>query len=474
MDECTLLDVIVDHSNILKNLPGELLDSILSVDPKAILMTDKDDNFLARLIAHKRLDQPKKTELVETVIGFMKRRGQTLRSLGQEAAKFLAEHETDAGIEPDADLKADEPGTKCIQAAFDFSFARKESPLPIPVTLLEQLVSLATSGMLAERRPETRLTPLHQTVDYQLSLYDPKGQLSLAKLLLDKCEETILVGVQKGTKLNDGMDKPKSKLPEGLKPKFEHGYQVPRITGGASSKGDSILEQSKNEETARRVHSTHSGIPNGAINIPEKEGREKEVRIKGGRQRPSIADRRSTGTGASLGTIEVTGETEDKADTTSKQLLKELGLRFLRSTLNPELQSKRKGPAGGAEAGSTSNDTDELDAFFGKEKRNTGKKEGYGTLTKEPIDSYFSSYQYNPVLRHFTLCQVTIQLKTRGRSRQDYTDQLYFLWWLRERGVEKILKVIVDDMAKPHRDDEIEEALAGKGKGSSFKVEVLD
>ena len=96
---------------------------------------------------------------------------------------------------------------------------------------------------------------------------------------------------------------------------------------------------------------------------------------------------------------------------------------------------------------------------------------------EETVDSFFNRYQYNPVLRHVTLCQVSIQMKKMDRGRQVYTDQLYFLRWLRGRGVEKILKVIVDDKTKPHRDEEIEEVLAGKGArppAKSFDVEVLD
>ncbi|KAK1757348.1 hypothetical protein QBC47DRAFT_399689 [Echria macrotheca] len=53
---------------------------------------------------------------------------------------------------------------------------------------------------------------------------------------------------------------------------------------------------------------------------------------------------------------------------------------------------------------------------------------------------------------------------TRGRS-----DMLYFFQWLREKGVERILKVIVDDSkSPPHSDEAIEMSL------KPFRVEVLD
>jgi hypothetical protein len=83
-------------------------------------------------------------------------------------------------------------------------------------------------------------------------------------------------------------------------------------------------------------------------------------------------------------------------------------------------------------------------------------------MTKQTVDSFFQRYNYNAVLRHVTLCRVNIEFP-QERGRPEYKgDQLYFLHWLRGRGVEKILKVTVDDMEKPHRDEEIEEVLSGR------------
>jgi hypothetical protein len=46
---------------------------------------------------------------------------------------------------------------------------------------------------------------------------------------------------------------------------------------------------------------------------------------------------------------------------------------------------------------------------------------------------------------------------------------IFFFQWLRDKGVQRILKVIVDDLQEPaHSDEAIEEALKG------FSVEILD
>ena len=415
-DGCTLLHYILTNATLLGVFPGDLMDSILSMDPKAILMTYKDDNPLAKLIANKDLDPEKRAELAGRLIGFMKRQGETLLSLGSKASEFLS---LQGGDDDDGEeVKAHEPGARCIQEAFNFNFAKNQGQLPIPIRLLKELVSLATSDMLSERNTD-QLTPLQQTVDYQLSLYElsldePKGQLDLARLLLDKYEDGISDRVKKYTRLR--MPKKEIKLPNELSvygwhkftaerrkqligagtigkilngvapppPSDQSQPQAPSLArsqnrGKSKSKpyrdtkdielvsvgeihGD--LDKSEKEKTAGRVRSPHPGTPNGI------DGSEKP-----GRQRPSVAEKRILSNNSAA---EVTKAHENEADQTSKDLLKELGLRFLRSTLNLDLQSRRKraaasggegGGEGGAEDGFDGDDTDDLDRFFGKVKK---------------------------------------------------------------------------------------------------------
>jgi hypothetical protein len=198
---------ILDHGKVVQKLPPELLDNILSRDPKAILMPydDDGDSFLSHFIKNKSLDQAKKAELVGKILEVMIRQEETLRSLGESLGENLPDYYDRVEIEG--------PGTKCIQAAFNFNFgqAQRQGPLPIPVDLLKRLVNLATSNMLQGKKEDNNPTPLQQIADYQMSLHDHKGQLDLARLLLDKCEEAIWDRVAKGTKLQ--LPKNQERLP---------------------------------------------------------------------------------------------------------------------------------------------------------------------------------------------------------------------------------------------------------------------
>ncbi|KAI0400345.1 hypothetical protein F4802DRAFT_610152 [Xylaria palmicola] len=421
----SVLHSILHNSTIFQKLPAELLKTILSNDPTAILMPfGGRDGFLTELInINFNHDQGKTTKKTEI----------TLYSLGEKACNTL--HNEDPTITHDHE----EPGAKCIQAAFSFNFAptQRQGPLPIPMDLIQELVKLATSGMLKGKKEDNGITPLQRTVDYQLALHDREGQLQLARLLLDKCEESIWDRVAKGTMLA---------LPRSGQ----------RLPNEASVYGWHQFTQAHWQR--------HVGA-----NIKER--------------RPSPFNRGTTTTGITNNS-NITLDMVRCANVASSELLKELGLRFLRSTLNDDLGPQRKEFVSGGESGMDGVVTDEdvLEAFFGKHDRkyyftlDIRKKEGYGTIPKQMIDSFFQRYNYNAVLRHVTLCRVNIDFKEQ-RGRQISTDQLYFLRWLRARGVEKILKVTVDDMEKPHRDDEIEEILAdskNRSSAKSFNVEILD
>lgn len=108
------------------------------------------------------------------------------------------------------------------------------------------------------------------------------------------------------------------------------------------------------------------------------------------------------------------------------------------------------------------------------------RKRVYG---HEAIAKLIDRYTFYPILRHITLPPLTIKPPPRPNKSDDkysYTDQLLIFEWLqKKKGVKKIFKVIVDDMERPHRDEDIVNVLAGKGmrgpaKLQSFDVEILD
>jgi hypothetical protein len=97
----------------------------------------------------------------------------------------------------------------------------------------------------------------------------------------------------------------------------------------------------------------------------------------------------------------------------------------------------------------------------------------YNNLTETAVTKFFSG-PYSPTLKLVALPRVRIREETKGKSEK-YTDQLFFLHWLRKKHVKKILKLIVDDSCKPHNDEDIEKVLLGASAPvSSFDVEILD
>lgn len=102
-----------------------------------------------------------------------------------------------------------------------------------------------------------------------------------------------------------------------------------------------------------------------------------------------------------------------------------------------------------------------------------------GRIKESVVKEFFSTRQVNTTLRYLSIPQVEVELEPDPLSSTvtEYPDsRMFFFDWLRtEKKVEKILKVIVDDMVKPHRNEAIEEAIGEKGlnKTHSFGVEIL-
>ena len=102
-------------------------------------------------------------------------------------------------------------------------------------------------------------------------------------------------------------------------------------------------------------------------------------------------------------------------------------------------------------------------------------------MQESHVRQFFKDRKINRILRYVSLPQATVTLmpdpKTKSIPTNKYTDNrlFYFDWLHKDMGVEKILKVIVDDMEKPHGDEAIEEAIGGTGTlKHSFDVEILE
>ncbi|KAF4961920.1 hypothetical protein FSARC_9961 [Fusarium sarcochroum] len=123
---------------------------------------------------------------------------------------------------------------------------------------------------------------------------------------------------------------------------------------------------------------------------------------------------------------------------------------------------RRQNPESAAHSLNVSGEsTKELWFDFGPPKR----------LTKRDFRNHFKHLQFDTVLQYVAFPQIELDDRKQmpdprfaGRN-----DMSFFFDWLKNRGVTKIIKVIVDDLQSPsHSDEMIEKSL------EPFKVEILD
>lgn len=91
--------------------------------------------------------------------------------------------------------------------------------------------------------------------------------------------------------------------------------------------------------------------------------------------------------------------------------------------------------------------------------------------TEKEFRKHFSHLKFDTVLHYVAFPQIGfIQDDDSDNPRQRSRKDMAILFqWLRDQGVRRIIKVIVDDLGKPcHSDEDIENALDG------FEVEILD
>jgi hypothetical protein len=165
----TLLYRLLSHPETAKNCPKEIWSEIISHNPKTILAVFQGRVPLEQAIAHG----------LSTVVNLM------IGHLEREQALSFKNYPSE--------------GLKCIKAAFDF-YSGDGRLLPIPMDLIQRLVTLATPQMLSTRGA---VIPLHEAIRYEVGVADSKGQQQLVKTLLEKREDTVTFMVEKGFKFNE-------------------------------------------------------------------------------------------------------------------------------------------------------------------------------------------------------------------------------------------------------------------------------
>ncbi|KAK6227481.1 hypothetical protein QIS74_01036 [Colletotrichum tabaci] len=498
-DGHTVLHRFLYDGSMAENCPPEVFRAILSYRPECILMYDDKEVPLVEFIRRRS------ETMTRAIIEFM---ASDVKSFS--LAKLCEEVED---LFPD-DYGMKERGREVVQAAFDFY--DKGQLLPLDIELLEMLVRLATPDML-RKGLGSELSPLEQALRYDVSVKQPGRQLALVRLILDKCEESINDVVNERAKLKVGPGKTEvspckrsvyqwhvatreswHRRRDEQMQSDANGITRPAGPQQANTNGGLLEERQRMKGTLLskpgppgKLYSIPGINSTAPMSRPEDASTSKHVRGLSSNLRPGPNKQHAIQAGQEkegqhrplqprIGPMNrrmasetrVTKQEIDAADEASKSVLRELGLRFLRWTLF----NRGSGDV-------TLEET--MQSFFGTEKQHyyfaMDLTKVYQDMTEPLVKSYFSQRKHYHVLRHVVLPRARILLENESdKSTQlRYTDQLQFFRWFRSWGVEKILKVVVDDRAHPHRDEEIEEVLAGlRGKEPlhqrSFDVEVLD
>ncbi|KAK1638700.1 hypothetical protein BDP81DRAFT_422513 [Colletotrichum phormii] len=505
-EDGTVLHQFLRDAKRADNCPAEVLNAILRKFPEAILMN------LSGAIPLLEFIRRRSRKMVRVVIEFMAQdmKNHNLASLAMATFGLAETCFEDNEQNPDTM----EAGREIIRAAFNFSEKPNEL-LPVDIDLLEILVNLAAPEMLSKSIDE--LSPLEQVLRFDLCISDPERQLALVMLILDKCPDSICDLVTKEVRLQPWKANSSLRQPEYSVYRwhiatrdFWHDQYARQMSASAQAQPDPSdrlaapeiasergLERTQakpgmmlkgpvpasyprgpslfsNFDAGRpgKPNILKPGRPSMIMDQPSVlEGRGKEGQVS---RRPLL---RNGGPPSRRKPKEIrfTRQDVEAADKASDEICKELGVRFLRSTVFHSDETKNA---------FREVDT-EIQRFFGDHEKHyyfamdTAKE--YRDMTEAQVRNYFGKRDHYHTLRHVFLQPATILLENdqktpNGSSR--YTDHLQFFNWFREWGVRKIFKVVVYDGDHPHRDEEIEKALAGfvhgKKKYPSFDVEVLD
>ncbi|WDK15202.1 hypothetical protein CGRA01v4_06483 [Colletotrichum graminicola] len=153
-------------------------------------------------------------------------------------------------------------------------------------------------------------------------------------------------------------------------------------------------------------------------------------------------------------TIEQDSQSEEDRENASRQIGEQLKLHYLRTQTPDRIVHLLHSPE--------ERERKEMWFDFGPPR----------TFTRSNFRRHFDHLQFESALQYVAFPRIHLENKkddisnTRQKSR---TDMTFFFNWLKEKGVKRILKVIVDDLEPPHHSDEsIEKAL------ESIDVDVLD
>lgn len=496
----TFLKVFLSEGRLSRDCPIEIKEQILRAQPNAILRMHNGELPLAKAIKAGDL-----TDFVEAMI------------------KVLEGQMEDTHTQP-LQAGGGGAGEACIAAAFHFNSS--DRVLPLSIDLLERLIALADPDLFMV--PSNRLLPIQEAVHFNVCRAEPQRVLGLVQKILDKCEECIAHTVDEGAKLKvDPKKELKLRwLPGGWSIYLWHMETHDSVQAWQATSTETSA-QPQPTSTSPKERKTNGGIEQGNLENDWRRGMIKQGSADGGGsatgadaaakdRRGNLQTEKKRGVKDDMKGVaknyisdnfpkpsptltsnrtDTYAEVNNAAEEASKKIRDELTLRYLRWMLASP-QNRKHGGADAVqethghyrEPGSRGIITD-VKSFFGKKRNDTEKyrfvldmQKEYPILGEEKVCTIFGRDTYLSTLQSVVLSKVRIELTPKESQPTRFTDQLYFLRWLRQKkGVKKIIKLTVDDRREPHRDEDIEEAVGGwddrQGKNEpsrSFDVEILD
>ncbi|KAI9769834.1 MAG: hypothetical protein M1840_003828 [Geoglossum simile] len=487
----TFLHYLLNQGDVADDCPPAVLKAILHLNPKCIEHSSGSEIHPLTTAIQKKLFW--EGGLVETIILFME------------------------SVKPDRQLVNEHgEGEKCIKEAFEALTANMGNRLRPDLVL--KLVNWATEPML-ESPGNDGLTPLQRVVMYEQGFIDPEHQPKLVQAILKRSPGSLYINVPSNRRFVvsrfDGQLQSSLSVyrwHEHTKKEFED--LLKRERGSASLQP---AASAGNRMTRREPISASNLAPRklseeSATSYDKKTPRDGSQRwdFEDEKDREQISmDRRENDPdtevqceSSAIGTSGMNGSSQGRTGPTqeqdrraklkeemnsqdaSREICWELQLRCLRTTIEtPESawaliaeDSRRMEEDYAVEFLGTPKNT-HLRLDFREHPSNEPVRESY-------VRNFFKDRKLNKILRYVSLPQATVALmpdeKMNTIPTSKYLDNrlFYFDWLHKDMGVEKILKVIVDDMKTPHSDVAIEQAIGGRNvqtgnKKHSFDVEIL-
>lgn len=320
------LHILLKERDAMSKCHVDAFQAILESNKEAILSMDDNDEPLLK----KAIVEAKYREKTRIMIEFMR----------------------------DKDIRLEgEMGRKCLAAAFGKT---KLPAAQLEAEYVAMLVELASPDLLKpESKGQAEFVPLHRIVDFEFCYRDPEWQLKLLNLLLDRCEESVLARVPRGTAyLSKIRTTGQHHMTEDdcdiyqwhFLTKKAYGTGSPTVARGgrynlrpASKSGPSRKDSVSVFPERQEEKGTPKSMKPASVNKPSPLAKGGKSPVDTKKSGASAQDKPDTGgkptNPLSDGVTETMNEAQrrqERAEQSSRKIASELGLRFLRQTVGSD------------------------------------------------------------------------------------------------------------------------------------------